>query len=183
MFVVDPGPAARLIHTGDTALIAGSPSGVSVRVVNPFGNTVSGYRGTVSFSSDDATARLPARYTFTTADAGAHTFSVIFGTLGAHTLTASDQQASGLSGSLDVVVARTAALGLNVTGLTATTAGVPQAVTVSAVGPGGETAAGYASRIHFTSTDPQADLPADYSFVLSDGGRKDFWWVDFWDGR
>ena len=110
-----------------------------MRVVDSFGNTVSGYRGTVGFSSDDAT-RLPARYTFTTADAGAHTFSVIFGTLGAHAPTASDQQASGLSGSLDVVVAPGAtALGLNVTGLTATTAGVPQAVTVSAVGPGGET--------------------------------------------
>ena len=41
-----------------------------------FGNLVASYTGTVTFTSTDTKAGLPAAYTFTAADAGAHTFSV-----------------------------------------------------------------------------------------------------------
>src|SRR5262249_11801590 len=38
---------------------------ISVRAVDAFGNTVTGYAGTVVFSSTDPLATLPAAYTFT----------------------------------------------------------------------------------------------------------------------
>ena len=44
--------------------------------MDAFGNTVTGYRGKVKFTSTDTQASLPADYTFTAADAGIHTFTV-----------------------------------------------------------------------------------------------------------
>ena len=49
---------------------------LTVKAVDAFGNTVTGYTGTVHFSSTDTQADLPADYTFTAADAGVHTFTV-----------------------------------------------------------------------------------------------------------
>jgi hypothetical protein len=49
-----------------------------------------GYMGTVSFTSSDANAVLPATYTFTTNNAGVATFSAILNTVGVQSLTATD---------------------------------------------------------------------------------------------
>src|SRR5258706_518839 len=49
---------------------------ITVQAVDAFGNSVTGYTGTVTFSSTDAQATLPVAYTFTAADAGTRTFSV-----------------------------------------------------------------------------------------------------------
>src|SRR5262249_41292962 len=47
-------------------------------------------------------------------------------------------------------------------------------VTVTAVDPMGIVGSGYTSSIHFTSTDPQAGLPADYTFTPEDAGVHTF---------
>jgi hypothetical protein len=49
-----------------------------------------GYRGTVSFSSSDLTAVLPAKYTFTSADSGVHTFTATLKTVGSQWLKVID---------------------------------------------------------------------------------------------
>jgi hypothetical protein len=53
-----------------------------VTAVDAVGNKVAGYRGTVTFSSSlagpDSSVDLPPDYTFTDADAGTHTFNVVF---------------------------------------------------------------------------------------------------------
>jgi hypothetical protein len=54
-----------------TAGVAGS---FTVTAQDAYGNTATGYTGTVHFTSSDAQALLPADYTFTGADAGVHTF-------------------------------------------------------------------------------------------------------------
>ncbi|WP_129337416.1 hypothetical protein [Cellulomonas endophytica] len=57
-------------------MVAGVPFTVTVEVVDRQGRTVTGYRGTVRFStSDDLVRSLPGAYTFTAADAGSHTFT------------------------------------------------------------------------------------------------------------
>ena len=43
--------------------------------VDAFGNTVTGYTGTVNVQQHRPLATLPAAYTFTAADAGVHTFT------------------------------------------------------------------------------------------------------------
>jgi hypothetical protein len=53
-------------------------------------------------------------------------------------------------------------------------AGSPFTVTVTALNPLGNRAANYTGKIHFTSSDSQAVLPADYTFTAADQGRHTF---------
>jgi hypothetical protein len=53
-------------------------------------------------------------------------------------------------------------------------AGVPETLTVSATDPFGNLATHYIGSVHFTSTDPRAVLPADYTFMPFDAGRHTF---------
>ena len=48
--------------------------------------------------------------------------------------------------------------------------GVPFSVTVSAKDPYKNVATGYTGTVHFTSSDAQAGLPADYTFTAADAG-------------
>jgi hypothetical protein len=89
--VVNGGPVDRLILNEPTIATAGTPFSVTVRAEDAFGNTASGYTGTVSFSSSDPAAFLPTPYTFTTNDFGAKTLGgVILRATGTQTITVSD---------------------------------------------------------------------------------------------
>lgn len=55
------------------------------------------YTGTVTFTSTDTVAYLPAQYTFTTADAGAHDFMTTLNTTGMQSLTSTDTADAGLT--------------------------------------------------------------------------------------
>ena len=74
---------------------------VSVTAVDASGNTVPGFTGTVTFSSNDASATLPSAYTFQASDAGTHSFSVTLNTAGTRTVTATS---GGVSGTVSGVV-------------------------------------------------------------------------------
>jgi hypothetical protein len=86
--------APTLTVTAGTTAVAGQPVTVTVTAKNPTGTVDTTYRGTVSLTSSDGAATVPAAYTFTAADAGAHAFSVTFGTAGVQTVTAADDRAS-----------------------------------------------------------------------------------------
>jgi adhesin/invasin len=45
-----------------------------VTAFDAYGNVVTGYTGTVHFTTSDAKASVPVDYTFTAADNGSHTF-------------------------------------------------------------------------------------------------------------
>lgn len=62
------------------------------------------YAGTVHFTSSDPAAVLPSDYTFTSADAGSHTFSVTLNTTGIQTITAADTRSSAFKGTVQTVV-------------------------------------------------------------------------------
>ncbi len=51
---------------------------MTLTVEDAYGNVVTGYVGTVHFSSSDSTGTLPENYTFTAGDAGVHTFTSAF---------------------------------------------------------------------------------------------------------
>jgi hypothetical protein len=69
---------------------ASASASFTVAAVDCYGNIMSGYIGTVQFTSSDPKASLPAAYTFTAADAGTHSFSAIFKTPGTQWITATD---------------------------------------------------------------------------------------------
>jgi hypothetical protein len=104
---VSPVMVTRLTVTGlANPSSVGSPQSVTVTAWDQSGNTVTGYTGTVHFTSTDGAAALPTDYTFTAADAGSHTFSegVIFGTAGSQTVSAADTSNSSVTGGQTVSV-------------------------------------------------------------------------------
>jgi hypothetical protein len=78
---------------------AGTPVTARVIAQDAQGNKVSDYAGTVTFTSSDGTAVLPANVTFTVADAGQKDVNVTFNALGSQTLTATDTVTPLVQGS------------------------------------------------------------------------------------
>lgn len=70
------------------------------------GRLATGYRGSVSFTSSDANAVLPASYTFTALDGGRHAFGsgVSLPTTGVQTVTVTDAANNLAAGQYDAVV-------------------------------------------------------------------------------
>src|SRR5262249_55897566 len=150
--------------------------GLTVTARDPYGNTATGYAGTVHLGSSDGQASLPGDYTFTASDAGSHTFSATLLTAGTQALTATDAASSSLTGAqAAITVSPAAASPLVVQGSASAAAAGPRGgVTVRAEAPYGNTATGYAGTVPLGSSDGQAGLPGDYPFPASDAGRHTF---------
>jgi prepilin-type N-terminal cleavage/methylation domain-containing protein len=171
---VTPGPAASLLVAGyPSPTVSGVSHTFTVTAKDASGNTATGYTGTVKFTSTDVAAVLPANYTFTAADNGAHTFSATLKTPGARAITATDTVTGTITGSQTNITVTAGSLVVagypNPTG-----AGVSNAFTVTAKDGAGSTLTSYTGTVHFTSSDAQAVLPADYTFVAGDNGTHNF---------
>src|SRR5207248_10578690 len=75
----------------------GYPVPVTLNATDFFGGPAIDYTGTVSFTSSDPDAGLPAGYTFTAADQGSHTFYVTFYNSGSESITATDTKQGTLT--------------------------------------------------------------------------------------
>ena len=152
---------------------------LTVRAVDVFGNTVTGYTGKVKFTSTDTKATLPATYSFTAADAGAHTFNV-----GLHTATP-----NAVVWSVSVVDASNAATLATMTNFevsngvaakfvlavpTNITAGAPFSLKVTILDAYGNTVKNYFGTVHFGNTAGSLGLPPDYTFTGNDAGVHSF---------
>jgi hypothetical protein len=85
----------------------GSQTQFAVVALDASNRPVRNYTGTVHFTSTDASAKLPAHYTFTADDRGAHRFTATFATAGTQTLTATDTASASLAGSAALNVGAT----------------------------------------------------------------------------
>jgi hypothetical protein len=95
---VQPAAATKFVFSAPASATIGVAFSVTLTVQDAYGNVVTGYTGTVHFSSSDSTATLPANYTFTAADAGVHTWDgVILRKKGKKTLTVTDTLNSSLT--------------------------------------------------------------------------------------
>ena len=88
---------------------AGTSFNITVTAADSAGAAAPGYTGTVQFTSSDAKAVLPESYTFTSADAGVHVFTVTLKTAGSQTITATDSVSSTATGAASVSVTPDAA--------------------------------------------------------------------------
>jgi hypothetical protein len=78
---------------------------LTLTVEDVYGNVVTGYTGTVHFSSTDTQATLPRNYTFTAADKGVHTFTgLVLRKKGYQKITITDAHNSALTSSVTVDV-------------------------------------------------------------------------------
>jgi hypothetical protein len=157
---VSPGAAVRFAITGlPDSTTAGTPLLVTVTAFDAFGNVATGYRGTVAFTSTDSQATLPPDYIFTARDTGRRTFAVTFATVGSQSLTVDDRD--GIRSTATIAVTAAAADSITVIGPTGPViAGGESLFTVVVRDRFGNVATDYAGTITFTSTDPQAVLPA-----------------------
>src|SRR5207247_1805656 len=91
-------------------------------------------------------------------------------------LTATDTLIPSITGTQSgILVSPATANAFTVAGFTtSTTAGVEGTFTITALDTFGNTAPDYLGTVHFTSSDGQATLPADYSFVAGDNGQHTF---------
>src|SRR5205814_2206509 len=104
---VSPASASVLNVTGlPSSVTAGTAASFTVTAVDAYGNTATGYRGTVHFSSSDSHAILPANYTFAAADNGVHSFSATLKTTGTSSLTVADASNSNLKGSESAITVK-----------------------------------------------------------------------------
>lgn len=157
-----------------TAGVAGS---FTVTATDAYGNTATGYRGTVRFSTADSQATVPGNYTFTATDNGVHSFTATFNTGGTWSLTASDTGASGITGTQTAILVNSVVTvsRLVVAGIPASLpAGTSALFTVTATDASGKTVTGYRGTVHFSSSDGQADLPANFVFTAADNGVHTF---------
>ena len=101
--IVNPAAASIFVITGfPTTITAGQSGNFTVTAKDAYNNTVSGYTGTVMFSSSHPLATLPGHTTLTN---GSGTFSAAFHTGGTQSLTATDTSNSSLTGTLsDITV-------------------------------------------------------------------------------
>jgi YVTN family beta-propeller protein len=150
-------------------------------------NVLTGYLGTVTLTSTDATATfmgnvLPRTVTFLPADNGVHAFTasqINFNThtSGPQTITATDTVVTSATGTSNQIfllpgsfvfsaIATPEALGTSGTS-------VPS-FTVTALDAGSSVLTGYVGTVTFTSTDATATLPGATTFLPADNGVHSF---------
>jgi hypothetical protein len=173
-------PAAlnKFAFTAPTSISAGTPFSFTMTAEDRFGNVEPGYTGTVHFSAlaNDTQAVLPADYTFAAADDGTHTFTAtLTKSAGASSpFIAATDAAIGVHSSANIAVTPLAAVSLSTSVASTTPVEIPANVVVSALDQFGNVATGYTGTVHFASSDPQAVLPADYTFTAADAGHHTF---------
>lgn len=174
---VNPAAASTLIVASfPSTTTAGAVETFSVTARDPFGNLATGYRATVQFSSTDGQATLPQNYTFTGADNGSRTFGAVLKTTGTQSITVTDAADPTVTGSqTEIVITPAAASFFFVETPASVVALVPFDVTVYALDAYNNIATDYTGTVtFFSTTDPDAVLPSDYTFTSSDAGVASF---------
>jgi hypothetical protein len=98
---VNAAAASKFVITAPSGAKAGVPFSLTVTVEDAYGNVVTGYTGTIHFTSTDNKASLPANYTFSAADKGVRTFTgLVLRKKGMQKITITDTLNSFLTGSV-----------------------------------------------------------------------------------
>jgi hypothetical protein len=167
--------------TAPTSSTAGSSFSVTVTVQDEFGNVVANYTGSVNFTSTDNAVgmTLPANYTFTAGDNGAHTFTDGFTllTAGSQTITVTDNVTASITATSSIITVNADSVAAFAVDVPATaTAGSNFSVTVTAKDAYGNIVTNYTGSVHFSSNGSAVGtaLPADYTFATGDHGVHTF---------
>ena len=161
---VTPGAATHFaLSATKTTVSAGVGTTLTVTALDQYDEIAIGYTGTVHFLTTDTGlgVSLPADYPFTAGDSGVHVFSsaVVLATAGNQTVTVSDTTAGSITGSaaFNVLPDHFAFVALPAS----INAGTAFVLAVVAQNAAGGTDSSYTGVVHFSSSDPQAQIPAD----------------------
>jgi hypothetical protein len=169
-------PAFFVVSGFPSPVTAGQSGTFTVTAFDGLGRVATGYTGVVRFTSTDNQAMLPGAYTFTTGDAGVHSFIATLKMAGAQSIVVADMASSLTSGEQDNILVRPGtAFAFVISGYPSTvTAGSVHSFTVTVVDQYGNTVTDYGGTVHFSSSDPLALVHQDYTFSAEDGGQHTF---------
>jgi hypothetical protein len=180
---VTPAALDHFLVTASVATTqAGTPFDVTVTAQDLYNNTVTGYGGTITFSTLDPSGGSfsPPTYTFVPGDNGVHTFvggATLF-TTGTWDVTVTD---AAITGTTNVAVTPAAAVSFFIDVPPSVSSGVPFSITVYALDPYGNIDTNYVTDpsgvVTFyttTDSDPGVLLPPDYQFTAADAGVVTF---------
>src|SRR5262249_45501371 len=171
---VNPGAFSTFVVTAyPSPTTAGDVHTFTVTAKDAFGNTVTGYRGTVHFSSDDPQPVLPADYIFMESAPGVATSSATLKSAGTRSLTVTDSDA-GVSVTQDgIQVTSGKAVRFLLDGLqSSVVADQVQPVIIYAMDAYGNRATNYTGTVHFSSSDDTAGLPGPANLTPADHRAK-----------
>ena len=175
---VNPASAYKLISTPSTSTpTAGIPFTVTVTAYDRYSNIATSFSDTVNLTSTDVHAGLvpSSSYTYSRADSGRHTFSVLLKSTGYQRVNIADASSVGVSLTWNAyTVLAPIAQQLQVSAPTTTTAGASFQITITAADLLGNTATGYNGTIQFSSSDSLASLPGNTTFTASNDGVLTF---------
>jgi len=154
---VTPGPYHHFTIVTPPSALTGVAFYAPVYARDQYENTITSYKGTVHVGSSDPAAILPANFVLS---GGAKQISIKFRTPGTQTISITDTGTAAIGTSSDISVGLAPAL-FTITGPANPVAGVQALYTVTAKDTVGNIVPGYTGRVHITSTDGRAVLPAD----------------------
>ncbi len=166
---VNPAAGATLIFgqkpSDATAGVAISPA-VTVIVEDQFNNVVTGNGSTVTLTLSAGTFEGGSSTAAAAVVNGVATFgSLKIDAAGKYTVSATDRTLIGTGASKKFTISPAATSTLVMTGFPSpVTAGTAGSFTVTAEDAFGNTTPDYQGKVHFTSSDGQASLPADFTF-------------------
>ncbi|MGL6075385.1 MAG: proprotein convertase P-domain-containing protein [Fimbriiglobus sp.] len=158
---VTAGALNRLTVGGyPSPVLAGLSTGMTVAAADAFGNPISNFTGSVTFSTSDKQGEVPTNYTFLPTDNGRKTFSTgfILKTAGAQSVTATVVGNNALTGTQNnIQVVSTDAVRFVVKNFPSPlVAGTTANFTVEAQDPFGNLATSFNGNVTITSTDARA---------------------------
>ncbi len=153
-------------------IASGTPGQLTVTLTDAFGNRADSFVGTVTFSSSDPAAALPAPTPMGAAEAGQLIATATLRTAGTTSITAT--ATGGLTGSQqNITVTSGSAASFAVSGIPSPVyAGVAVDVTIEARDAAGNRAFDFVGEVDFSSTDPLALLPPRTLLTAADQGRR-----------
>jgi hypothetical protein len=99
---IAPATASHFRVLAPASVTALTPFQLTVVALDPYGNRVTNYSGTIHFTSTDVLAWLPPDYIFTSADDGQHTFSsgLLLWQSGTQTITVTDSETGNVGSTM-----------------------------------------------------------------------------------
>ena len=162
---VAPGPHFSV--TAPVNATAGTSINFTVTALDGANNSLPSYSGTVSFTSSDSQASLPANSTLTN---GTGSFSATMKTVGSQVIIAADTITASMTGTSSAInVSSTGTTHFSVLAPAYVNAGTAFQLDVTALDAWNNVASAYSGMVHFSSSDGDAALPVDSGFAAGTG--------------
>jgi hypothetical protein len=178
-------PSQFLVQAPASA-VAGTGFSFTVSTEDQFNNFSPGYFGTVHFTGSDSLGVMPADAPLVS---GIGTFSATLKTAANQSLTATDNNTSGLTGTITGVSGAIAVGPAQATHFTTgvpstTTAGAGNNITLTFLDQFNNQDTNYYGVVQFSTSDPQqGEMPANYTFYPTDHGQHNFGFTLFTAGE